>query len=167
MKKVILTFILLFSVTLLNAHEIHKFYVSIFLIENNSKYNELEITARIFIDDLEKALETKFNIKSKIGAKNQLPNLDKYIETYINSTISFTTSTSQKPLKWLGYEIENDVIICYFVTPFIKTDEKIIIKNSFLTEIYSAQQNIMHFTINDKKSSILLTKYKIKETLSL
>lgn len=165
MKKKLLTLLLLLSITISNAHEIHKFYVSIFLVENNTKRNELEITARIFIDDLDKALESRFNIKPKIGTPNQIPDVEKYINAYINASLLITTNSNQKPLKWLGFELENDVLVCYLTMPYVDKINEITVKNTFLTNLFSEQQNIMHFTINAKKSSILLTKSKIKETL--
>lgn len=165
MKKKLLTLLLLLSITISNAHEIHKFYVSIFLVENNTKRNELEITARIFIDDLDKALESKFNIKPKIGTPNQIPDVEKYINAYINASLLITTNSNQKPLKWLGFELENDVLVCYLTMPYVDKINELTVKNTFLTNLFSEQQNIMHFTINAKKSSILLTKSKTKETL--
>lgn len=165
MKKKLLTLLLLLSITISNAHEIHKFYVSIFLVENNTKRNELEITARIFIDDLDKALESRFNIKPKIGTPNQIPDVEKYINAYINASLLITTNSNQKPLNWLGFELENDVLVCYLTMPYVDKINELTVKNTFLTNLFSEQQNIMHFTINAKKSSILLTKSKTKETL--
>jgi hypothetical protein len=165
MKKALFTFLFILSITIANAHEIHKFYVSIFLVENNTKRKELEITSRIFIDDLEKALEQKFNIKAKIGTKNQIANLEKYVVAYLNHSISISANSNIENIKLLGYELENDVLVAYLVAPYTSDIKSITIKNTLLTEIYSEQQNIMHFTINAKKSSILLTKSKTKETL--
>jgi hypothetical protein len=165
MKKKILLLILLLSVTLSNAHEIHKFYVSIFLIENNTQRKELEITARIFIDDLEKALETNYGIKANIGTKNQIKDVQKYIDAYLNTNVSLSINKQTKPLKNLGYELENDILICYLTVDYTNKIENIQVKNTLLTNIYSEQQNIMHFTINEKKSSILLTKSKTTDFL--
>ena len=41
----------------------HKFYVSVTQIDYVAKKNRVEITSRIFIDDLNKVLEKKYNKK--------------------------------------------------------------------------------------------------------
>ena len=55
MKKITL-FVFGLFVLLLMSFSVHKFYVSIYQINFNQKKQMLEITSRIFIDDLNQVL---------------------------------------------------------------------------------------------------------------
>ena len=62
MKKNLLRFFLpLLSIVLLSSFAWHKFYVSVTQIDYVPNKKRIEITHRIFIDDLEKALEKRDN----------------------------------------------------------------------------------------------------------
>ena len=60
MKKAVL---LLFAMFFLCSFSIHKFYVSVTQVDYVPSKKRVEITSRIFIDDLEKALTKKYNKK--------------------------------------------------------------------------------------------------------
>ena len=62
-KKLFRFFIPIILLTLLSAFAWHKFYVSVSQIDYVPKKKRIEITSRIFIDDLEKALTKKHKRK--------------------------------------------------------------------------------------------------------
>ena len=73
----------------LSGFAIHKFYVSIYQINYNQKKQTLEITSRIFIDDLNDAMKLEFNKKTTIS-DNGLSNDDLELLKKHNSTIEIT-----------------------------------------------------------------------------
>ena len=64
MKKIILIGVMFLVLTSFAAH---KFYIAIFQINYATEKKMLQITSRIFIDDLNKVLEKKFHTKTNIG----------------------------------------------------------------------------------------------------
>ncbi|ESU29425.1 hypothetical protein FLJC2902T_08270 [Flavobacterium limnosediminis JC2902] len=135
----------------------HKFYVGIYQITYSDKKKEVQITARIFIDDIEKALESKSKKKLYLATPKEIAETNGLIKSYLSEKIQLKVNGKVRNLKFLGKETEDNVLICYLTTPVTEKITSAEIYNSVLTEIYSEQQNIVHFTINGNKKSLLLT----------
>lgn len=165
MKKIVSLFLLLFySITFANDH---KFYVAMFVVEQNKQYKELEITSRIFIDDLEKAINKKHDVHLNLNSKKQHPEAKKYIAGYLENKLRISFLKTSPATKLLDFSFENDVLIAYLKVPYGDINlSSITITNNVLTEIYSDQQNIMHITVNAKKSSILFTQNNPTTTIT-
>ena len=88
MKKKVLQFLLpFFLAVLLSSFAWHKFYVSVTQIDFVPNKKRVEITSRIFIDDLEKALERKFKKKFYLTTSNEIENADVLIQEYLKEKI--------------------------------------------------------------------------------
>lgn len=163
MKKTVylsLLFILFISTS---SFVVHKFYVAIFQIEENAQKNRLEITSRIFIDDLNFVLEKKFNKKfdlEKVDTKN-----NEFVSKYITSNFTVSVNGEQKNMLFKSSEIENNVLICYFNINAIPKIKSLAIENSILTETFNEQQNIIQAHFNNNRQSLLLTAEKTKGML--
>lgn len=73
MKKTVLLFGLFFLTISLSSFEMHKFYVAIFQVQFVPEKKRIQITSRIFLDDLNKALEKSIIRKPQLELvlKNQ------------------------------------------------------------------------------------------------
>ena len=78
MKKQLL---LLFAVLFLSSFSAHKFYVSVTQIDYVPSKKRVEITSRIFIDDLEKGLTKKYNKKVKLTYTKELHEAEELIKS--------------------------------------------------------------------------------------
>ena len=101
-----------------------------------------------------------------LGSKQELADANEYILKYINNHFSINCNDKNLILKMIGKEVGNDDFIsCYFESEKVENIQNIEIKNTLLTEVFSAQENILHLKINDKINSISLNKeithYKI------
>jgi len=67
--KVRIFLLLILSSILMSAS--HKFYVSIYRIDFSSEKKRLEITSRIFVDDLNPAIEGKYGRKVMFGEPSE------------------------------------------------------------------------------------------------
>jgi len=155
-KKVVLPIMLL--VVLASFGVLHKFYVSVTQIDYNEKKSRVEISTRIFIDDLEKALDKKYNQKLNLVTKIEAKNAKELTEKYLLQKISVKINNQDQNIVFLGSEYEDDVLICYFKIDFSKKITTFEVFNNLLTEMYSEQQNIVHTNINNTKKSFLLTQ---------
>lgn len=149
----------------LSAAGFHKFYVSIFQMNYVPEKKAVQITARIFTDDLEKALERKIRKKIYFATTKEVPGTEELLKKYLTEKLHIKINNVEKQLKFLGRETEDDVIICYLTIPVTEKITSFEVYNTILTEIYPDQQNIIHTNINSNKKSLLLTNSNPKEII--
>jgi hypothetical protein len=144
---------------------LHKFYVSVTQIDYVPNKKRIEITSRIFIDDLEKALTKKYQRKPNITSSNEVPEAEEYIKAYIKEKIKISINKKPQVIEYLAKEVEGDVLIIYTKIVISKKINTFEIYNALLTEVYSDQQNIVHINIDSNKKSFLLTNTMFQEKI--
>lgn len=167
MKEMRNFIVLLFFVVVLSSFVMHKFYVSVTQVDFDEKKERVEITTRIFIDDLDKALEKRIGKKIYLASDREIPEAKEIIEKYLGEKLLVKINGTTVKVQFLGSEIDNDVLICYLK---VYCNQKIVtfeFQNSVLTEMFSEQQNLLHIHINDKKESFLLTREEKTALLKL
>jgi hypothetical protein len=157
MKNKLKYFPVLFLFIMLTGFTTHKFYVSIYQINYAPEKKTLQITARLFIDDLNEALHQKYGKKIFLGEKNESTADVALMKEYLAQNFSIKVNGQSKPIHFLSHELENNVIICYFTVKDATKIKSIEIKNTALFEIFPDQQHIINATVLGKKQSILLT----------
>jgi hypothetical protein len=135
----------------------HKFYVSIFKIEHAREKQMLQITSRIFVDDLNNVLEKKYKHKFHLGEKTEISEETALMSKYLAGNFTIEVNGKAKPIQYLGSEMENNVLICYFRITGIPKVSSLHVTNKILFDLVTEQQNIIQTTVNGKKSSLLLT----------
>lgn len=166
MKKNLLRLILpIFLVSLLSSFDWHKFYVSVTQIDYVPNKKRVEITSRIFIDDLEKALERKFKKKFYLTTSNEIENADVLIQEYLKEKIKISINKKAQNVEFLAKELEGDVLIFYTKIAISKKINTFEIYNSLLTDLYKEQQNIVHLNINGNKNSFLFTNSETNQKI--
>lgn len=156
MKKTFKIFFLFLLFGTLTSVALHKFYVSVNQIDFIPKKKALEITSRIFIDDIDLALEKKYGKKFYLGTSKETSESLDFLKKYLKEKFSIKVNGHQKEIIFLGKEIEDNVLICYLTIKDIEKVNSLEIKNTILMELYD-QQHIFHTNILGNKKSILLT----------
>ncbi|WP_395053340.1 DUF6702 family protein [Flavobacterium sp.] len=165
MKKTLnitLIFILFIALT---SSSFHKFYVSIYQINYVPKKKMLEITSRIFIDDLNTALEKKFNKQTFIGTDKETPEDVVLMKKYLSEKFKIKVNGVSKPINYLSKEVETTILVCYFNSKEISKIDNLSIENNALLEINDEQQNVIQANIKGEKQSLLLTSENYKGML--
>ncbi|HRG31638.1 MAG: hypothetical protein JNK69_13300 [Saprospiraceae bacterium] len=125
---------------------IHPFYVSVTKINHNEVSRHLEISCKIFTDDLEKALKKDSEQKPDLKNQASLDLNDKLIQEYLINKLKITIQQKNIELEYLGFENEEEATIIYFESKqIIPTPLEINVVNNFLTEIIPDQLNIVHY----------------------
>ncbi len=161
-KTLILGLILLVTLT---AFSVHKFYISIYQINFMPEKKRIEITSRIFIDDLNKAIQAKYAKATHIGESEEKPEDVALMNQYLSENITVKVNGSKKQFVFVSKELENNVVIGYYKINDIAKITSLEIKNASLMEVFSEQQNIIQTTFNGKKQSLLLTNQKTSGVL--
>lgn len=154
MKKTVLFFGLFFLTVNLSSFEMHKFYVAIFQVQHVPEKKRIQITSRIFIDDLNKALEKKYHKKTSLGIGPEKPEDLLLLKKYFSENLILKVNGKLQSLNYLSSEVEEDVLVSYLTIKEISKIQNLNIQNSLLMDWNSNQQNIMHFTANNTKNSL-------------
>jgi len=163
MMKKVLFLSLLFI--LLTSFSMHKFYVSIYQIEYAPEKKRIEITSRIFTDDLNKALKIKYAKETHIGESAETPEDIVLMNQYLMKCFTIKVNGVTRPFIYVNKELENNVVIGYYKINDVAKITSLEIQNTALTDVFSDQQNIIQTTFNGKKQSLLLTNENISGVL--
>lgn len=138
----------------------HDYYISVCQIDHNPKSESLEITLKIFTDDLEKTLESHFKTKTHLGTAKESADSDSLIVQYLDRNFQLSVNGNKTPFEYLGKEVELNATWCYLEIPKIDTLKKIFIKNTVLTEMFDSQTNIVHINNQIEQKSLMLHRNK-------
>lgn len=162
MNKIKLYTLLVVTCLVFSSFGFHKFYVSIYQINYAPEKKMLQITSRLFVDDVNAVLLKKYGKRTNLGEKNETQEDVNLMIKYILDNFSLKVNDQLKPVNFLSKEMEGNVIICYYNVKDIPKISSLEVRNSALIELNSEQQNIIQSTIYGEKQSLLLTS----ETLS-
>lgn len=149
----------------LTSMGIHKYYMAIYQVDFVPQKKRIQVTSRIFVDDLNAALEKKFHMKSNLGSTQETPQEEANLKRYLAEKFSVKVNGVLKPMTYLSKELEANVLICYLRIPEIYKVSSLEIENSVLMEWNSDQQNIIQANLNGEKQSVMLTSDNYKRTL--
>lgn len=150
-------------VSLLNLF--HPFYVSVTEVTQNSKTKTVQVSVRVFFDDFEKALDTRYKVKINILKPADRKKVDLLIADYLKNHLKIKANQKSLDLKYVGYEIEEDAAWCYFETEPLPPVRTFDIQNDILFEEHSSQSNMVHATVNGQRKSTKLDNPKSQASL--
>ncbi|MBP6126917.1 DUF6702 family protein [Flavobacterium sp.] len=155
--------VILFS--FLSAFTFHKFYVGVFQIDYFKEKKAVQITARLFIDDLEKALYKKHNKHIYITTKDEIAEANTLIANYLSEKLKIKINNKSQSLQFLTKEQEDNIVICYLKIPFKDNIKDLEITNTVLSDIFKEQQNLVHLNLNSNKKTLLFTNTETNQKL--
>ncbi len=125
---------------------------------------EIQISHKIFIDDLEKALRKNYKIafeksKPNLSTKTQHKEAEKYIYEYLKKVVDITINSQKTEINYVGLEFEGDVVWIYGTLEKESSSEKesISIKNMILMDLFNDQRNMLYMTKEKTKEFLNFT----------
>lgn len=145
----------------------HPIHISVTEINYSAKDKALQITSRIFIDDLELSIQAKRKDENLdiMNPKNGLTT-DQMVEEYIKEHFQVRVDGKLRPITYLGHEKEDLAIICYIEVENFKKAKTIEVMNNVIMETHDDQSNLVHITYNGPVKSARLIRDKPKETFT-
>lgn len=135
---------------------LHPFYVSVTEVEHNAKEATLEISCKLFAEDVEEVLKNQYKTSVDLGSeKTHLVN-EKIVERYLRQHLTINADGKPLQLNFVGFEKQAESVYCYFEVPKVPSVKKIDLKNSLLQDFSEKQMNIMHVTVGGQRKSIKL-----------
>ena len=156
---------LLFSVFISLISGFHPFHVSVCDIEHDPQTKALQISQRIFMDDLAVGLQTFHNMDYvDTYAPEDVKKLDSLIGEYIKAKLFIVVDGKEAKLNYLGSELEGDARWCYLEVSNIASVSELDISNVILFETFTDQENIVHVKVKDALKSYKLNKKELSHT---
>lgn len=149
------TILLLFIIPLL-SFSAHKYYLSLTQIEYRSELHTVQITINVFIDDIEKALNSDYNINLQLDTKKELKDNDVYFKKYLNKKLHLKIDEVSKNFNYIGKEYDGDLVYFYLEIEDIPQLTTIEVSNKILTTHFPEQQNLIKSKVGKKHKSVLL-----------
>ena len=152
-------FIFLFIVQLgIHGYENHEFYVSTTSVDFVLDKNEIQITSQFFLDDVENLIKFQNPNTTLIFEKTSNEDNNLIVRDFIQKNFKISINKKKQELKYLGYELKDDLLVVYYETQFSDSELfNIEVFNSFLANYIETQKNIVHVKFKNVKKSFLLT----------
>ncbi len=141
MKKSTFFLFLLLTITVFSGFEMHKFYIGVYQVDYKLDKKAFQITSRIFIDDIEIALEKKFGKKIYLSTDKEIKDANILIASYFKENFKFSVNDKSQEMIFLTKEFEDDVLICYHKIPFTEKINSISITNGVVSIGYIDNAN--------------------------
>lgn len=139
-----------------NAEAKHPFYVAVTQINLNPSDKTLEISCKMFADDLEQIIEKNNHAELDISTEKDRASFDKYIPAYVKNHLGIAIDGKPAALSYIGFEKDKESAYCYFQVEHVPSLKKIDIANSLLYDFTADQINIIHVIVNGKRQSTKL-----------
>lgn len=135
---------------------LHPFYVSKIEINHNTKDKSLELSIRVFTDDLEATLQKFGRTKIDLSKKELTAVNDKLIKDYIHKNLQLMVDKRTVNLEYVGYEINKESTWLYFEVDNVPTLKELQVNCSLLYDYKTEQMNIIQVKANGKDESYKL-----------
>lgn len=137
---------------------LHPIHVSIAEIDHNEEARALQITLRIFIDDLELSIRNKIDSpEMDLLNPGGTTSTDQLVKDYLAAALKLKVDNRAVQTNYLGHEIEGPAMICYIEVGNIKKFRTIEVTNKAILETHEDQSNLVNVNYKEKVKSLRLT----------
>ncbi len=135
----------------------HPFYLGVVDIKQDIKAHTLNVSVKLFINDIEDALKkTSTKNIDLLNPKNKAE-MEAELFAYIKKRLSINVNQKLCTLESIGYEREEEAIWTYIEIKKINTVKSIKVDTKLLYDFIPTQSNIVHAEINGVKKSSKVT----------
>ncbi|MGO4288659.1 DUF6702 family protein [Chitinophaga sp. RAB17] len=139
---------------------LHPFYASVTEISHNADKKELQVSCRIFADDLENTLKAQYKTSFDITHPANRKQVEGYIAAYLAQHLAVTLDGKNIPLRFIGYKIEEDAVWSFLEAENVPVPKKVQVKNDLLYERHATQTNMIHVLVQGERKSVKLDNPK-------
>ena len=139
-----------------HVYAYHPFYVSVTEMSLNSKTKSLEISCKMFAEDIEDVLKQNYKVPVDLGNGKMQAQNNKLINDYVLKHLAINIDARTAALKFVGFEKDNESVYCYYEVMNVPAIQKIKVNNTILQDYKQEQINIMHVIVNGNRKSTKL-----------
>jgi hypothetical protein len=146
---------------------LHPIHLSVSEINYNEKDKALQITSRIFLDDLEASIRNERNNQElDVLEPGKGLTTEQLISEYVLKRFSVKLDGKTQKLNFLGFERDDPAVVCYIEIENIKKFKTIEVRNEVIMDLYEDQSNIVHVTYKGPVKSFRLLRDKPTDRLT-
>ncbi|HWW37960.1 DUF6702 family protein [Pedobacter sp.] len=134
----------------------HPLHLSSMELNYTAKGATVEISCRLFTDDLENALTKAFKVHADLTSVAKHAVMDELVKKYAVQHLQLKTRGKVIGLNYLGFEKDNEATVLYIESVPVKGLKDLEILNTFMYDLFDDQSNIMHITYNGNRKSTKL-----------
>jgi hypothetical protein len=147
----------------------HDFHVTHTTLHYNSDLENMEITIKVAIEDLELSLD---NIELRIGTLNEKKSSEEIIKNYFKNHLIIYGNNKIIDYKWVGKEISDnlhDIYIYYEISNFNQNEKikSLMLENTIFIETIHNQSNIVLIEFEDNDYNLTFTKDLNRQKIQL
>lgn len=137
---------------------VHPFHVSVSDIKYKEDKKAIQISTRMFLDDLELALQAySGNETLDITKESDKEFVKQTLKSYVLERMELWDEKGKAyELNYIGSEIEEDVMWCYIEIEKVRKLKSVKVSNRLLQEVWEDQENLVHFRAFDEVKSARL-----------
>lgn len=139
---------------ILNRHPLH---LSASTFNCNAKTGTIEISCRIFTDDLENLIGSKYQVKPDLSASSRHKEMDVLLNKYMSGSLQLAVNGKPVRLSYLGFENDNEAVILYMETAKVGLVKQLVTTCTVMYDQFDDQTNIFHITRNGDRRSFKLS----------
>lgn len=141
----------------------HDFYMTVSHIDHNEKTDGLEITIKLFTEDIEKALREEYGQQVFLDDEKRQGFVDSLLMDYLNYKMELVVNEQAVEFEFVGKEVEIESTWCYVEVENVPQVRQIEVRNELLTELFDSQTNLIHLNIAQEKRTMSLNRNRPKE----
>ena len=131
----------------------HKFHASFARMNYNEQEQTVQVTLRIFADDLENILSRRTGRSIRL---DKTPDAAVLTLAYLQSSFELRGRDGRtKKLVWVGMEPEVDTVWVYVEAKVGPNPEALTVSNRILFDLFDDQVNLLHFRFIGKKADLV------------
>jgi len=146
---------------------LHEFYVSLTEVRFNPQSSRLEVSIRVFPDDLDRALLEQHGIHTQLASELEAPQADSLLMLYLLKHFVLEVDGQSIALEYLGKEPEADAIWCYLESEAVSEPKNYQVSSSILTQSFEDQVNIVQVYQRKWNKGLMLSRDQRTGTLSV
>jgi hypothetical protein len=132
----------------------------------------IDITVKVAVDDLEKALNDGGAKNLRISTENESEGVDELIKRYFKQRLAISPNNHSIQYNWVGKELSINLHDLYIYFEIINCNQNgmitsLLVENTILIEILPDQTNIVLVEFGDKNHNLMFSNSNTKKNLNL
>ena len=156
MRKLIL-FLAFLSIVFSFAKDIHPYHVGSVEVNYNSNTKTFEVSAKFFLDDLENALNKKYNKTLHFGEEKSKAGINEALNDYFYEYFKLKNNNKFVKVNYIGFEEDRESVNVYLESEPTEMPKKVETAVSSLYSFFDDQMNIVHIIVNGVRKSSKLS----------
>ncbi|MBL0912762.1 MAG: hypothetical protein IBJ09_10360 [Bacteroidia bacterium] len=154
--KILLLFMAFCGSRLLAGPAEHPFYVSITEIHIQPQQQLIQLSCRMFADDLEDALRRLNGVAADLLVPKDEATVNALLNAYVQARVQIQVNGVPQQLEYIGYESDEEAVWVHFEGKLTETPGRVDVNNSLLFDFLPGQTNMLHCYLDEKRQSTKL-----------